>query len=83
MAPVTRAAPRKLRMNPARDICGTVTQPLPNTMALGGVATGIMNANDAEQNPKSFHDAPYLPKVSRPDEARAARKPVLRWHAKG
>ena len=36
-------------------------------------------AKEAEQNPKSFHDAPYLSKVSRPDEARAARKPVLRW----
>jgi glycine dehydrogenase subunit 2 len=36
-------------------------------------------AKEAEKNPKSFHDAPYLPKVSRPDEARAARKPVLRW----
>jgi len=39
-------------------------------------------AKEAEQNPKSFHDAPYLPKVSRPDEARAARKPVLRWPGK-
>ena len=36
-------------------------------------------AKEAEQNPERFHDAPYLPKVSRPDEARAARKPVLRW----
>ena len=36
-------------------------------------------AKEAEQNPQKFHDAPYLPKVSRPDEARAARKPVLRW----
>ena len=39
-------------------------------------------AKEAEQNPKIFHDAPYLPKVSRPDEARAARKPVLRWSVK-
>lgn len=39
-------------------------------------------AKEAEQNPKRFHDAPYLPKVSRPDEARAARKPVLRWPGK-
>ena len=39
-------------------------------------------AKEAEQNPKVFHDAPYLPKVSRPDEARAARKPVLRWLGK-
>jgi glycine dehydrogenase subunit 2 len=36
-------------------------------------------AKEAEQNPNIFHDAPYLSKVSRPDEARAARKPVLRW----
>ena len=39
-------------------------------------------AKEAEQNPQSFHDAPVLPKVSRPDEARAARKPVLRWSGK-
>ena len=39
-------------------------------------------AKEAEKNPESFHDAPYLPKVSRPDEARAARKPVLRWPGK-
>jgi glycine dehydrogenase subunit 2 len=39
-------------------------------------------AKEAEQNPERFHDAPYLPKVSRPDEARAARKPVLRWPGK-
>ena len=45
---VTRIAPRKLRASPARAICGMVTQPLPNTMALGGVATGIMNANEAD-----------------------------------
>ncbi len=36
-------------------------------------------AKEAEQNPKSFPDAPILTKVSRPDEARAARQPVLRW----
>ena len=39
----------RLRANPARDIAGMVTHPLPNTMALGGVATGNMNANDAER----------------------------------
>ena len=38
----------RLRANPARDIAGIVTHPLPNTMALGGVATGSINANDAE-----------------------------------
>lgn len=36
-------------------------------------------AEKAETEPESFHDAPYLPKVSRPDETRAARQPVLRW----
>jgi len=44
-----RIAPIRLRTNPARDIAGIVTHPLPNTMALGGVATGNMNANDAER----------------------------------
>ena len=36
-------------------------------------------AKEAEQNPDSFHEAPVLSKVSRPDEARAARQPKLRW----
>ena len=45
---VTRTAPVRLRANPARDIAGMVTHPLPNTIALGGVATGSINANDAE-----------------------------------
>jgi len=36
-------------------------------------------AANAGKEPEKFHDAPYLPKVSRPDEARAARKPILRW----
>ena len=36
-------------------------------------------AKEAETHPEKFHDAPYLPKVSRPDEAQAARQPVLRW----
>ncbi|MFQ5715555.1 MAG: aminomethyl-transferring glycine dehydrogenase subunit GcvPB [Nitrospinales bacterium] len=36
-------------------------------------------AGKAETDPESFHDAPRLPKVSRPDETRAARQPVLRW----
>jgi glycine dehydrogenase subunit 2 len=36
-------------------------------------------ARQAENNPEPFHDAPFLPKVSRPDEARAARHPKLRW----
>ncbi|MEC8957033.1 MAG: aminomethyl-transferring glycine dehydrogenase subunit GcvPB, partial [Nitrospinota bacterium] len=36
-------------------------------------------AKKGKENPESFHDAPRLPKVSRPDEARAARQPILRW----
>ena len=31
------------------------------------------------EDPKSFHEAPRLPKVSRPDEAQAARQPKLKW----
>ena len=33
----------------------------------------------AKEDPDRGHDAPHLPKVSRPDEAAAARKPALRW----
>ena len=36
-------------------------------------------AKKGQEDPESFHDAPKLPKVSRPDEARAARQPILRW----
>ena len=36
-------------------------------------------AKKGQEYPESFQDAPRLPKVSRPDEARAARKPILRW----
>lgn len=36
-------------------------------------------AKQAESDPESLHTAPYLSKVSRPDEARAARQPKLRW----
>jgi glycine dehydrogenase subunit 2 len=39
-------------------------------------------AKKGHEDPDSFHDAPRLPKVSRPDEARAARQPILRWIAK-
>ena len=46
---VIRIAPRKLRKNPALDIFGMVTQPLEKTMALGGVATGSMKAQDADR----------------------------------
>jgi len=31
------------------------------------------------EDPESFHEAPRLPKVSRPDEAQAARLPKLKW----
>ena len=36
---------------------------------------GILEAAQSE----SFHEAPRLPKVSRPDEAQAARLPKLKW----
>lgn len=36
-------------------------------------------AKKGHEDPDSFHEAPRLPKVSRPDEARAARQPILRW----
>lgn len=35
-------------MKPVRAICPTVIRPLPKTIAFGGVATGIMNAMEAE-----------------------------------
>ncbi len=36
-------------------------------------------AREAEQNPDRLHKAPVLSKVTRVDEARAARKPILVW----
>ena len=36
-------------------------------------------AKKGQEDPDSFRDSPRLPKVSRPDEARAARQPILRW----
>ncbi|EFC90142.1 Glycine dehydrogenase (decarboxylating) [Dethiosulfovibrio peptidovorans DSM 11002] len=36
-------------------------------------------AKEAKEKPEIFHDAPYTTVVSRLDETRAARKPVLRW----
>ena len=41
---VTRMMPIRLSQMPARHICGMVIRPELKTMALGGVATGIMNA---------------------------------------
>ena len=157
-------APIRFRINPAFDIVGMLTQPLPKTIAFGGVATGNINANyiraklkdtfhlpftgaslhecvfndkgqgittmdfakelidygfhpptvyfplivkgalmieptetesketldmfieamksiskKGHEDPESFHEAPRLPKVSRPDEAQAARLPKLKW----
>ena len=40
--------PIRLINRPALTISPILTRPLPNTMALGGVATGIINAHDAE-----------------------------------
>ncbi len=36
-------------------------------------------AKKGQKDAESFHDAPRLTKVSRPDEAQAARNPKLRW----
>jgi glycine dehydrogenase subunit 2 len=36
-------------------------------------------AKKGQEKTDSFHDFPKLSKVSRPDEAQAARKPILRW----
>ena len=36
-------------------------------------------AEQAKDDPDSVHDTPKMPKVSRPDEAHAARNPTLRW----
>ena len=36
-------------------------------------------ARRAKEDSESFHDAPSLPVVSRPDETTAARYPKLRW----
>jgi len=37
-------------------------------------------AKKGKEDPESFHASPKLAKVSRPDEAQAARHPKLRWH---
>jgi glycine dehydrogenase subunit 2 len=37
-------------------------------------------AKEAKETPQLLHDAPSLTQFGRLDEARAARKPVLRWH---
>jgi glycine dehydrogenase subunit 2 len=38
-------------------------------------------AKKGQEDPASFHASPRLSKVSRPDEAQAARHPKLRWVA--
>jgi glycine dehydrogenase subunit 2 len=43
------------------------------------IETMISVAKEAKENPEIFADAPYDTIVSRPDETRAARNPVLRW----
>ncbi len=35
----------------------------------------------AEEDPASLHDAPHTTPISRPDEVKAAKSPVLRWRA--
>ena len=34
----------------------------------------------ALENPEALHGAPYKTPIGRPDEVKAARKPVLRYH---
>ena len=40
-------------------------------------------AREAKEQPDLVRDAPHKPRVSRMDETRAARQPVLRWKRKG
>lgn len=40
-------------------------------------------AREAREDPDVLHEAPHSSPVRRCDEARAARRPVLRWHADG
>jgi glycine dehydrogenase subunit 2 len=40
-------------------------------------------AREARENPALLHAAPTLTPVGRLDEARAARRPVLRWWPEG
>jgi glycine dehydrogenase subunit 2 len=39
-------------------------------------------AEQAKEDPDAVHNTPKMPKVSRPDEAHAARNPTLRWRKK-
>lgn len=45
---VMKTTPIRLINKPALTISPILTRPLPNTMALGGVAIGIIKAHDAE-----------------------------------
>ena len=40
-------------------------------------------ARESEEQPELLHEAPHDTPVKRLDEARAARKPVLRWKGEG
>ena len=48
-ATVITNAPTRFSTSPILAISGIRTRSLPKTMALGGVATGIMNAHDADR----------------------------------
>jgi glycine cleavage system P protein (glycine dehydrogenase) subunit 2 len=39
-------------------------------------------AEQSKEDPDAVHNTPKMPKVSRPDEAHAARHPTLRWRKK-
>ncbi|MGH7812362.1 MAG: aminomethyl-transferring glycine dehydrogenase subunit GcvPB, partial [Candidatus Binatia bacterium] len=48
----------------------------------GFIAAMLAIAEEAKSDPELVKQAPYSTPVRRLDEARAARKPVLRWHVK-
>jgi glycine dehydrogenase subunit 2 len=49
----------------------------------GFIAAMLAIAEEAKNDPELVKQAPYSTPVRRLDEARAARKPVLRWQAEG
>jgi len=56
----------------------TETESRETVEAIGQALLDI--AEQAATNPDHVHDAPHATPVSRPDDARAARHPVLGWH---
>jgi glycine dehydrogenase subunit 2 len=48
----------------------------------GFVAAMVAIAQEAKNDPEMVKNAPHTTPVKRLDEARAARKPVLRWESR-